>query len=132
MANTIHSTDTQHAEDYLRNILSQAFRDKDDAVEIRPLSMGLEISWVAYGSGVGTIVPYGKLAAAILDLVITRAGLATATRGELPWKRGNKKQLIPVEKFQRAGATCYRLDLKPHSPRAPGQGTRSVLAGPRQ
>jgi len=119
MINRTESTDEQHAEDYLRNILSQAFRDKDDAVEIQPLSMGLEISWVAYGSGVGTIVPHGKLATAIIELVTTRAGLTTTTRGELPWKRGNKKQLIPVEKFQRGGATCYRLDLKPKTDPAP-------------
>jgi hypothetical protein len=119
MTKMTESTDEQHAEDYLRNILSQAFRDKDDAVEIQPLAMGLEISWVAYGSGVGTIVPHGKLADAILELITTRAGLATTTHGELPWRRGNKKQLIPVEKFQRAGATCYRLDLKPKTPPAP-------------
>jgi hypothetical protein len=110
------SADTQRAEDYLRNILSQAFRDKDDAVEIQPLPMGLEISWVAFGSGIGTIVPDRKLAAAILELVITRAGLATATQGGLPWKRGNKKQVIPVEKYERLGATCYRLVLKPKAP----------------
>jgi hypothetical protein len=119
MTKMTESTDEQRAEDYLRNILSQAFRDKDDAVELQPLSMGLEISWVAYGSGVGTIVPDGKLAAAILELVTTRAGLTTTTRGELPWRRGNRKQLIPVEKFQRAGATCYRLDLKPKTDPAP-------------
>jgi hypothetical protein len=113
------ATETKRAEDYLRNILSQAFRDKDDAVEIQPLSMGLEISWVAFGTGVGTIVPDRKLAAAILELLITRAGLATATQGELPWKRGNKKQMIPVEKYERSGATCYRLVLKPKAPPAP-------------
>ena len=119
MTKMTEPTDEQRAEDYLRNILSQAFRDKDDAVEIQPLSMGLEISWVAYGSGVGTIVPDHKLAAAIIELVTTRAGLSTTGHGELPWRRGNKKQLIPVEKFQRGGAACYRLDLKPKTDPAP-------------
>ncbi len=102
------------AEAYLNNILSQAFRDKDDAVELQSIPMGLEVSWVAFGSGVGTVVSDRSLAAEILELVIGRAGLATAAKGELVWKsRGRRTRVIPVEKCQRAGATVFRLLLKP-------------------
>jgi hypothetical protein len=107
------SPESQRALDYLSNILSQAFRDKDDAVELQPLPMGLEVSWVAFGSGMGTIVPDRTLAAEILELVINRAGLATATSGEMPWKGRGKHRVIPVEKYERLGATCYRLVLRP-------------------
>ncbi|MCL4177673.1 MAG: hypothetical protein KJ072_07975 [Verrucomicrobia bacterium] len=108
------STETRRAEEYLNNILSQAFRDKDDAVELQPLPMGLEVSWIAFGSGVGTIVSDRSLAAEILELVITRAGLATAAKGEFLWKsRGRRSRVIPVEKCVRLGATVFRLVLKP-------------------
>jgi hypothetical protein len=108
------ATETRRAEEYLNNILSQAFRDKDDAVELQPLPMGLEVSWVAFGSGVGTIVSDRSLAGEILELVITGAGLATAAKGELVWKsRGRRTRVIPVEKYERMGATVIRLLLKP-------------------
>lgn len=104
------------ATDYLNRILSQAVESGADTVELERVPEGLEICFLAAGTGIGTVLKGRELESELIELVVRRAGLEIRATGRMDWNIRGENCPITVEEYDSFGESCFRLKLgKPRS-----------------
>lgn len=99
------------ATEYLNRLLSQAVEAGADTVELERVPEGLEISFLAAGAGMGTVLKDHMLEAELIELIVHRAGLDRRIKGKMSWNLRGENCAIAVEEYDSFGESCFRLKL---------------------
>ena len=109
MTNTKNKT--KQPTDYLDRLLHEAVEAGADTVELERVPEGLEICFLADGSGIGTVLKDRALEAQLIELIVRRAGLEDRVKGKMNWNIFGKNCRITVEEYDSFGESCFRLKL---------------------
>jgi len=99
----------KHAADYLDRLLHEVVEAGADTVELERIPEGLEICFMAGGSGLGNVLKDRTLDHELVDFVVSRAGLRRRVKGQMNWNIFGKDHLITVEEYDSFGESCFRL-----------------------
>jgi hypothetical protein len=106
------NTDEQkRAVEYLIGLLHEAAEAGADTVELERVPGGLEISILARGSGLGTVLKDRALESELMELIVQRAGLEKRVKGKMNWSVFGENCRITVEEYDSFGEPCFRLKL---------------------
>jgi hypothetical protein len=107
----MNQNETERAVEYLNRILHQAVDAGAATVELERVPEGLEISFIAGGSGSGTLLKDSELESELIELLVVRAGLEDQPKGKLKWNIHGQERAISVEEYDCFGESCFRLKL---------------------
>jgi hypothetical protein len=102
---------TNQATDYLDRLLHEAVEAGADTVELERVPEGLEICFLAGGSGLGKVLKDRTLEARLIELIVRRAGLKNQVKSKMNWNISGKTCSITVEEYDSFGESCFRLKL---------------------
>ncbi len=102
---------TKRATEYLDRVLCDAVESGADTVELERVPEGLEICFLAGGSGMGIVLEDRKLEAELIGLIVRRAGIRDRPTGKMNWKIEGENRTIAVEEYDSFGESCFRLKL---------------------
>ncbi|MBI4662449.1 MAG: hypothetical protein HY735_26835 [Verrucomicrobia bacterium] len=106
--------EAKRAVEYLNRLLHEAVEAGADTVELERVPGGLEICFLAGGTGLGTVLQDRTLEAELVELIVHRAGLewvGKASHGAMNWGIGGKDFRIAVEEYDSFDESCFRLKL---------------------
>jgi hypothetical protein len=107
----MNPNENERAVEYLNRILREAVDAGADTVELERVPEGLEICFLAGGSGSGTVLEDSELESELIELLVVRAGLEERPEGKLKWNIHGQERAITVEEYDSFGESCFRLKL---------------------
>jgi hypothetical protein len=107
----MNQNETERAVEYLNRILHEAVDAGADTVELERVPEGVEICFLAGGSGSGTVLKDSELESELIELLVVGAGLEDRPKGKLKWNIHGQDRAIAVEEYDSFGESCFRLEF---------------------